>query len=78
MKNPYCPNNCNHLSPVYLDEAKKQVGKYLCTMYISHFERKYGDKVRRVKKYPELEQDDGLVLKCPQCMRAEDRLQEVK
>lgn len=74
MKNPYCENNCSHLVPVYLDPEKKQVKKYLCTMFVSYFDRPYGGKIRRVKRYPELEFEDGLILKCPQCMRAEDRL----
>ena len=74
MKNPFCKNDCNHLVPCYLDAEKKRIGKYVCTMFISHFDRPYGDKIRRVKRYPELEHDDGLILKCPQCMRAEERI----
>ena len=70
MKSPYC-NGCGNLCK----RIKSGKTSYSCTGYLKKITvHKWGNKFVEKRIYQELEFDDGLVLKCPQCMRSEERL----
>jgi len=71
--NPYCKKNCGHLVPIKND--KNKVTMFWCTMFeISRQIIRCGGQIKRDVRYTELEFDDGLVLKCPACMRSVERI----
>jgi hypothetical protein len=70
MKTPYC-NDCGNICKT----VKNGKTIYSCTGYLKRISlHKWGNKFIEKRVYQELEIDDGLVLKCPQCMRAEERI----
>jgi hypothetical protein len=70
MKNPYC-QDCGNICKT----VKNGIKSYTCTGYLKRVTiNKWGNKFIEKRVYQELEFDDGLVLKCPQCIRSEDRM----
>ena len=74
MKSPYC-NGCNN-QVFYRRSPNEAPYMVKCTAFAKTAWN--GSKLDPAR-HTELEMDEGLVLKCPECMRAEDRLnKEVK
>lgn len=66
MKNPYCNDCCNLCKTI-----KNGVTTFKC---VSFAKTAWNGSKLDPNRHTELEIDEGLVLKCPECMRAEDRL----
>jgi predicted DsbA family dithiol-disulfide isomerase len=64
--NPYC-NNCYNLLKI----IKNGVTTFKC---VSFAKTAWNGSKLDPNRHTELEIDEGLVLKCPECMRAEERL----
>jgi len=64
--NPYCNDCCNLLKII-----KNGVTTFKC---VSFAKTAWNGSKLDPARHTELEMDDGLVLKCPECRRAEERL----